>query len=47
MPKKNGKNKKYVFIPDMQSGGDAEGAYTGTPSKECFGEEPVQDADDL
>lgn len=47
MPKKNGKNKKYVFIPDMQSGGDAEGSYTGTPSKECFGEEPVQDADDL
>lgn len=47
MPENKGKKKKGVFIPDMISEGDAEGSYTGTPSKECFGCHPVQDADDL
>lgn len=39
--------KKKLFIPEMRSEMDAEGMYTGTPSKACFGKTPVQDADDL
>lgn len=44
---KNSRKKTEIFIPDMSSEGDAEGSYTGLPSKDCFGDRPVQDADDL
>ena len=46
---KNGKRtaRKKTFIADMRSETDAEGWYTGVPGEDCFGETPVQDADDL
>jgi hypothetical protein len=41
------KRHKKPFVPDMRSETDAEGAYTGVPTKKPFGKIPAQDADDL